>query len=65
MEYNGYKIQGDGVFGYSHIKPIGKGSVPIPLRGTYTTKSFAMKAIDFHISTDKKGKTNDKANSSK
>ena len=64
MEYNGFKIEGDGVFGYSHIKPIGKGSVPLPLRGTYTTKTFAQKAIDAYLSM-KKGKVNDKANISK
>lgn len=64
MEYNGYKIVGDGVFGYSEIKPLGKGSVPLGLRGTYTTKSFAMKAIDFHVSNNK-GKKNDKADVTK
>lgn len=65
MEYNGYKVEGDGVFGYCHIKPLGKGSVPKELRGTYTTKTFAQKAIDFHLSTNKKGKKNDKADSNK
>lgn len=61
MEYNGYKIEGDGMFGYSHIKPLGKGSVPLPLRGTYTTQTFAQKAIDFHVSTNKKAVNNGKA----
>ena len=65
MEYNGYKIEGDGTFGYSNIKPIGKGSVPLELRGTYTTKTFAQKAIDGYIATKKKGKINGKAENSK
>lgn len=65
MEYKGYKIEGDGTFGYSHIKPLGKGSVPVPLRGTYTTKVFAQKAIDGYLATNKKGKTNGKADNSK
>ena len=65
MEYNGYKIVGDGVFGYNHIKPVGKGSVPSSLRGADTTKTFAQKAIDAYISMNKKGKTNGKADNSK
>ena len=60
MEYKGYKIVGDGVYGYSHIKPLSRGSVPAKLNGTYTTKQFAMNAIDFYIS-NKKGKVNGKA----
>lgn len=64
MEYNGYKIVNDGVYGYCDIKPLSKGSVPSELRGTYTTKTFAQKAIDFYIS-NKKGGKNGKANSSK
>ena len=56
MEYNGYKIVGDGTFGYSYIKPAGKGSVPLGLRGTYTTGTFAQKAIDAYIAENKKGK---------
>ena len=48
MEYKNYKIVNDGVYGYKHIKPIGKGSVPVLLRGTYTTVKEAIKAIDAH-----------------
>ena len=46
MEYEGYAIVGDGTFGYKHIKPTGKGSVALPLRGVYTTAFEAQKAID-------------------
>lgn len=46
MEYRGYKIEGDGTFGYKHIKPIGKGSVSKVLQGAYTTGAEAEKAID-------------------
>lgn len=63
MEYNGYKIDIDGVYGYFNIKPIGKGSVPIQLRGTYTTRVFAQKGIDAYLS--EKGNKNGKAESSK
>lgn len=46
MEYEGYTIVGDGTFGYKHIKPAGKGSVALPLRGMYTTAFEAQQAID-------------------
>lgn len=50
VEYKGYKIEGDGKFGYKHIKPKGKGSVPKELRGSFTTSDFAEKAINSHLS---------------
>lgn len=46
MEYKGYKIVGDGTFGYKQIKPIGKGSVHLSLRGSYTDYKVACQAID-------------------
>ncbi len=46
MEYKGYTIESDGTMGMFNIKPIGRGSVPAELRGAYTTRPFAMKAID-------------------
>lgn len=48
MEYKGYKIETDGMFGLFTVKLIGKGSAPKELRGTYTSKAFAMSAIDDH-----------------
>jgi len=46
MEYKGYKVVGDGTFGYKHIVPLSKGSVSLELRGAYTTAVEAHKAID-------------------
>lgn len=57
-EYKGYNIENDGSFGYKSIKPIGKGSVHLGLRGSYTTELAARRAIDYHLDTkvDKGGK---------
>lgn len=46
MEYGGYVIKGDGTFGYRSIWQDGRGSVPLGLRGVFTTDKEAMKAID-------------------
>ena len=46
MEYKGFRIEGDKTFGYLKIKPLGKGSVPLSLRGDYTTIKIAQQAID-------------------
>ena len=62
LEYKGFSIVGDGTFGYKSIKPIGKGSVALELRGIFTNYSFAKQAIDAYVS--KKGGTDDKANKS-
>ncbi|MNQ04017.1 hypothetical protein D3C85_167240 [compost metagenome] len=48
-EYRGYLIASDGTFGMKEIKPVGKGSVPLTLRGSYTSHNFAQKAIDNHL----------------
>ena len=62
-EYKGYKIVHDGTMGYKSIKAIGKGSVPIHLRGVYTKAVFAHNDIDKHISL--KESNNGKAKSTK
>lgn len=50
IEYRGFNIGSDGVYGMQLIKPVGgRGSVPTELRGAYTTQSFAIKAIDLHF----------------
>lgn len=64
MEYRGFNIEGDGTFGMKVIKPLGKGSVPLSLRGAYTKSSFAERDIDLHLSL-KGGKKDGKAKSSK
>lgn len=48
-EYKDFLIVGDGVYGYKEIKPVGKGSVHLSLRGKYTTLTAARKAIDFYL----------------
>ncbi len=57
MEYRGFLIEGDGEFGYKAIKPVGRGSVPTPLRGAFTTTNFAQRTIDLFLMT-KKDKSN-------
>lgn len=49
LEYRGHLIVGDGTYGYKQIKPVGKGSVHLSLRGEYTTSLMARRAIDYHI----------------
>ena len=48
-EYEGYKIESDGTFSMKVIKPIGKGSVPVDLRGSYTSTRDAEVAIDRYL----------------
>lgn len=50
-EYRGYAIEGDGTYGQKVIKPVGKGSVHLSLRGSYTTVAFAKRAIDVYLIT--------------
>ena len=60
MEYKGFKLEPVKT-GLIEIKPTGKGSVVKSLRGLYTTKKWAMKAIDSHLAS--KEKSNGKAES--
>jgi hypothetical protein len=46
MEYNGYKIESDGGWGMKVIKSIGKGALPLSLRGSFSNTYFAKRAID-------------------
>lgn len=50
IEYKGYLIEADGTFGQKSIKPVGKGSVHMSLRGSYTSVPFAQRAIDLYLS---------------
>ena len=45
-EYKNYKIVSDGTFGNLVVKGIGKGPIPLGLRGSFTSVLFARKAID-------------------
>lgn len=47
VEYEGYKIVTD-TYGYKEIKPAGRGSIHLNLRGKFTTEKAARKAIDLH-----------------
>ena len=53
QEYKGYKIVGDGTFGYKRVQAI-KGSIPQVLAGSYTTEKFARTDIDRYLAS--KGK---------
>lgn len=49
-EYKGFLIYHDGTYGHKHIKPVGKGSVHLSLRGSYTSAAQAHRAIDLYLS---------------
>jgi hypothetical protein len=50
MEYSGYNIVGDGTYGMKLIKTIGRGSLPLELRGVFTDSRMAQRAIDNTLS---------------
>lgn len=58
MEYNGYRIVGDGTFGMKLIQTIGRGSIPALLRGTFSSDRQAQIAIDVAntVKAEKNGK---------
>lgn len=62
MEYRGLNIVPDGTYGYHEVKPSGKGSVPLQLRGRYTHTTHAKKDIDTYLGS-KKAPQNGKDNS--
>lgn len=51
LEYNGYKIVGDGTYGCKEVKSIGRGAIPNSLRGQFTTEKMAKQAIDSHVAS--------------
>ena len=53
-EYEGFKIDGDGTFSMKVIKPVGKGSIPVALRGSYTSTREAEVAIDRYLANKEK-----------
>lgn len=55
-EYKDHLIVPDGQYGYKEIKPVGKGSVHLSLRGKYTTEREAARAIDFYVDSIKVAK---------
>ena len=57
-EYKGFHIENDGTFSMKTIAFIGRGSVPLDLRGSYTKTDLAKQDIDSFL--EKKGKDNAK-----
>lgn len=60
-DYEGFKLEHDGTMGMISVKAQGRGSVPVKLRGDYTSYSQAIKAIDQHLlekTTNGKAKSN-------
>ena len=53
MEYQGYKIVGDGTFGHMVIKSIGPGAIPRDLSGAYTSSEIAQRAVDNYVDRKK------------
>jgi hypothetical protein len=60
MEYKGYNIKQLGTFPMVEIRMIGQGPSPDALKGLYTTKTAAMKAIDSLLFLKEKGVANAK-----
>lgn len=56
MEYKGFNVVGDGTFGHTIIKNIGKGPLPKRLRGTFTSPKMAMIEIDRNEKGSENGK---------
>ena len=59
IEYNGYRIVGDGTFGMKNIQTIGRGSLPAILRGSFSSSKEAMIAINIALAekVDKNGQS--------
>ncbi len=64
-EYNGYSIRPLGTFPMVEIKALGQGFVPGPLKGLFTTRSEAMKAIDVFVRDKEKGPRDGKTKSAR
>ena len=59
LEYKNYYIKGDGRGMYT-ISNVGKGVLPVLLRGLYTSQTFAIRQIDDYVEarSEKDAKTN-------
>ncbi len=62
MDYKGYQIVNDGTYGLKRIKMVGRGALPVVLRGRYTNQKAAEHAIDAYEATKAKGKRNAEGN---
>jgi len=54
--YRDYKIVSSGKPFSLVIKPVGRGSVPSDLKGSYTNSTFAMQKIDAFLDKKEKGR---------
>lgn len=53
IEYKGYKIVKSDGYGFREIKPTGRGSIHLELRGKFTNTTIAKQAIDNHLNGKK------------
>ena len=51
VEYNGYRIAGQGEFALVKIMAKGSGDIPAPLKGLWTNVGLAKQAIDQYLSS--------------
>jgi hypothetical protein len=64
MEYKGYNLGAHNSFSMVVIKAKGQGTVPVPLRGMFTSQKNAISAIDNYLNGLKKGRKNGKTKDS-
>ena len=60
-QHEGFNLEHDGTMGMISVKAQGRGSVPVVLRGDYTSYTQAKKAIDQYL-TEKKPNGKAKSN---
>ena len=63
-EYKGYNLGLTGSFALVQIKAKGQGTVPLPLRGLFTSFAQAQKSVDNYLNSLLKGKNNGKTKNS-
>lgn len=54
-EYKGYNLGLTGSFAMVKVKAKGQGTIPLPLRGLYTTFAEAKQGVDVYLNSLKKG----------
>lgn len=63
-EYKGYNLGLTGSYALVQIKAKGQGTVPVPLRGMFTSFNDAHKAVDGYLNSLMKGRKNGKTKDS-
>lgn len=64
-EYKGYNLGLTGSYALVQIKAKGQGTVPLPLRGMFTSFAQAQKTVDGYLNSLLKGKKNGKSDETK